>query len=287
LNTQPFDQYQSNPHSSPVQRMNTPDAISNTNDSLAILTHQDSIVTLTINRPESRNALSTELLAAMHARVDELGLLLATAHTTSATPTVLILTGAGKSFCAGMDLKLVLGDPQAAHALLFSLAHFCLKLRALPIITLAKVNGAAIGGGCGLTTVCDISITYADAKLGFPEVDLGVCPAVVAPWLVRKIGSGPARHVLLTGGLFSGIVAHERGIVDHLVPAAADLDAAADDLAKRLSAAGAHALRGTKSLLNTIDASLDKAIADDAAALSAKVLQTPETQAMLRAKLAK
>ena len=250
---------------------------------LAQLSINGRIATLTINRPESRNALSPELLAALHARVDELAHL----GSTESHPTVLILTGAGKAFCAGMDLKLVLGDPAAAHKLLSSLASLCVKIRALPMTTLAKVNHAAIGGGCGLTCVCDLSITHADAKLGFPEVDLGVCPAVVAPWLVRKIGSGRARAVLLTGGLMSGADAHTRGIIDHVVPTAADLDAATDELAKRLASAGPQALAATKGLLNQLDRSLDTALAEDAAALSAKVLQTPETQAMLRAKLSK
>lgn len=250
---------------------------------LAQLSIQGRIATLSINRPESRNALSPDLLAALHARVDELSQLAGT----DTHPTVLIFTGAGKAFCAGMDLKLVLGDPAAAHNLLRSLATLCLKIRALPMTTLAKVNHAAIGGGCGLTCVCDLSITHADAKLGFPEVDLGVCPAVVAPWLVRKIGSGRARAVLLTGGLMSGAHAHALGIIDHVVHAPSDLDAATDELAKRLAAAGPKALAATKGLLNQLDRSLDQTLAEDAAALSAKVLQTPETQAMLRAKMGK
>lgn len=253
---------------------------------LAQLTIQGRIATLAINRPESRNALSPDLLNALHARVDELAQR-AASPAPEGRPTVVIITGAGKAFCAGMDLKLVLGDPAAAHNLLRSLATLCLKIRALPMTTLAKVNHAAIGGGCGLTCVCDLSITHADAKLGFPEVDLGVCPAVVAPWLVRKIGSGRARAVLLTGGLMSGAHAHALGIIDHVVHAPSDLDEATDELAKRLAAAGPNALAATKGLLNQLDHSMDQALAEDAAALSAKVLQTPETQAMLRAKLAK
>lgn len=254
---------------------------------LAQLSINGRIATLTINRPESRNALSPDLLAALHARVDELAQHAAQPDAHHTHPTVLILTGAGKAFCAGMDLKLVLGDPAAAHNLLSSLANLCVKVRALPMTTLAKVNHAAIGGGCGLTCVCDLSITHADAKLGFPEVDLGVCPAVVAPWLVRKTGSGRARAVLLTGGLMSGAHAHALGIIDHVVHAPTDLDAATDELAKRLAAAGPNALAATKGLLNQLDRSMDQALAEDAAALSAKVLQTPETQAMLRAKLGK
>jgi methylglutaconyl-CoA hydratase len=233
--------------------------------------------TLTLNRPEARNSLSIELLAALHARVDELR--------AREEVTVLIITGAGKAFCAGMDLKLVLSDPAAPASLLNSLAEFFLKLRALPIIVLGKVNGAAIGGGCGLATVCDLAITHADAKLGFPEVDLGVCPAVVAPWLVRKIGAGRARQVLLSGGTMSGQRAAELGIVSAAVATREELDAATTTVAERLASGGPRAIRATKHLLNEIDGSLDPVLARRGAEISASVLATAEALAMLRAKL--
>jgi enoyl-CoA hydratase/carnithine racemase len=197
------------------------------------------------------------------------------------------MTGEGKSFCAGMDLKAVLDDAAKARELLHSLADLTLKIRRLPMVTLAKVNGAAIGGGCGLACVCDIAITHADSKMGYPEVDLGVCPAVVAPWLVKKVGAGRARRVLLTGGLMSGQEAHAIGIADHLVATAADLDTAATELATRLAQGGPHALRATKELLNTIDGSTDATLVKRGADLSADVLQTPQTQAALRSKMSK
>src|SRR5262249_19360012 len=151
---------------------------------------------LKLNRPDARNALSQELLAALNTKLDDL-----LQHT---GVTVLTVTGEGKSFCAGMDLKAVLSDDELPGKLLMAIAEVTLKLRALPMVPVAKVNGAAIGGGCGLACVCDIAITHADSKMGFPEVDLGVCPAVVAPWLVKKVGAGRARQVLLSGGLMSG-----------------------------------------------------------------------------------
>jgi enoyl-CoA hydratase/carnithine racemase len=186
-----------------------------------------------------------------------------------------------------MDLKAVLDDAAKARELLHSLADLTLKIRRLPMVTLAKVNGAAIGGGCGLACVCDIAITHADSKMGYPEVDLGVCPAVVAPWLVKKVGAGRARRVLLTGGLMSGQEAHAIGIADHLVATAADLDTAATELATRLAQGGPHALRATKELLNTIDGSTDATLVKRGADLSADVLQTPQTQAALRSKMSK
>jgi methylglutaconyl-CoA hydratase len=236
------------------------------------------ISTLTLNRPDARNALSLDLLASMHQIL---------ARVNPAETRVLVITGAGKAFCAGMDLKAVLADEtgRQAHGLLSSLAEFCLKLRSLPVVSIAAVNGAAIGGGCGLSTVCDFSITYADNKMGFPEVDLGVCPAVVAPWLVRKIGAGRARAILLRGGLMSGAEAHATGLVNECVATREELDGAVQALVKKLVSGGPAALAATKSLLNQLDGSLDAAIAMHSADLSASVLRTTEAQAMLRAKL--
>jgi enoyl-CoA hydratase/carnithine racemase len=244
---------------------------------LALLTFDGPAAILSLNRPDARNALSIELLDALHAKVDELR--------TRDDLTVLVLTGEGKAFCAGMDLKAVLSEPGLPLTLLSSLAEFTIKLRTLPQVTVAKVNGAAIGGGCGIACVCDIAVTHADSKMGFPEVDLGVCPAVVAPWLVRKIGAGPARRILLMGGLMFGQQALECGIVDHLAPSRDALEATTDELVQRLEVGGPSALRATKNLLNELDGSLDAALVRRGAELSAKVVADPETQRILRAKL--
>lgn len=231
---------------------------------------------LVLNRPEVRNALSIDLLRALHERVDVL------ARRTDLT--VLIITGEGKAFCAGMDLKHVMDDPAAPGVLLSSLAELTLKLRDLPMVTVASVNGAAIGGGCGLACVCDLAITHESSKMGFPEVDLGVCPAVVAPWVVRKIGAGRARRVLLSGGLMSGRAAHDLGIVDEVVEHAEALPSASVGLAKRLAEGGPAALRATKHLLNELDGSLDAGVVRRGAELSARVIALEETRARLREK---
>lgn len=248
---------------------------------LATLVIAAPVATLSLNRPESRNALSIDLLESLHASIDELAARIRDQRDVH----IVVLTGAGKSFCAGMDLKQVLNVPGAPLRLLSLLSEFTLKLRALPAITIAAVNGAAIGGGCGLSTVCDFAITHADSKMGFPEVDLGVCPAVVAPWLVRKVGAGRARAILLKGGLMSGREAHACGIVTECVETREQLDAAVKALADKLATGGPAALAATKALLNQLDDSLNPAIAREAAELSATVLATPEAQAMLRAKL--
>lgn len=249
---------------------------------LATFTSDGLISTFTLNRPDARNALSIDMLRDMHSAMEQAQ----AAAGKSGGPIVMIVTGAGRSFCAGMDLKQVLGDPDKPRELLTSLADFTVKLRNLPMLTIASVNGAAIGGGCGLVTVCDFAITHADAKLGFPEVDLGVCPAVVAPWLVKKVGAGRARAILLRGGLMSGRDALAAGLVGECVDAIEGLEIAVRGLAERLAAGGPSALRVTKQLLNELDGSADSSgIERKAAELSASVLATPEAQAMLRAKM--
>jgi enoyl-CoA hydratase/carnithine racemase len=248
----------------------------------ATLTSDGPIARLTINRPDARNALSIDILEAFHARLDELESDPRGAH-------VLVLTGAGKAFCAGMDLKAVLielsGDAGLGKRLLTRLAELTLRLRALPMVTIARVNGAAIGGGCGLTCVCDLTITHADAKLGFPEVDLGLCPAVIAPWVVRKLGPGVARRALLMGGVMSGAEAHAIRLADFLAPDRDALDGLTDEVAGRLASGGPKALAATKSLLNRLDGSEDRDAVLRGAELSASVLATPEAQAALKARM--
>lgn len=242
---------------------------------LALLTLDGRVATITLNRPEQRNALSHDLLVALQRRVREV-------HESDGV-TVCVITGAGKSFCAGMDLKAVLDVPGAPAKMLTLIAEVTHAVRNLPMVTLAKINGAAIGGGCGLACVCDLGITYPDAKLGYPEVDLGVCPAVVAPWLVKKIGAGQARRVLLEGGLMDGRRAFEIGLVTHLAPDAASLDATTGEVVGRIAKAGPMALHSTKRWMNELDGSTDIEVLLEGAARSARVVESDEARATLRA----
>lgn len=243
-------------------------------DDLAILEAHDGVARLTLHRPEARNALSLELIKAVRARVRELA--------GQDTVRVCVVTGAGRAFCAGMDLKAILDDPDAPAALLRSIAELTIELRALPMVTVARVNGAAIGGGCGLMCVCDLALTHADAKLGYPEVDIGVCPAVVAPWLVERIGPGAARRMLLTGGLLTGAEAFERGLVTGVVATLEDLDGAVDELVGRLAGAGPRALRATKAWLNETGADAQADLVRRGALISAEVIADPAARLALK-----
>jgi methylglutaconyl-CoA hydratase len=246
------------------------------NDHLATLHIQGRVATLTLNRPEKHNALSLDLLEALHARVGALE--------DSEGVSVLVITGNGKSFCAGMDLKQVMHDAEKGHQLLRSLADLTHRVRTLPMAVVARVHGAAIGGGCGLTCVCDFSLTHDTATLGFPEVDLGLCPAVVAPWVVRRLGAGPARRLLLAGGTLSGQQAAQINLVTQSLPTIEELDHAVAALTTSLSKAGPDALRATKALLNELDGSDNDQVLIRGAQLSAEVLASEDAQQRLRAR---
>lgn len=240
---------------------------------LILTSIEDSISTVTLNRPEARNALSLELIQELEQTVDSIA--------GDDSVRVMILAGAGKGFCAGMDLKGVMSDPNTMAEMLRSLSRVTRKIRRLPIPVIARVHGAALGGGCGLMVIADFAITHPESKLGYPEVDLGLCPAVVAPWLILKIGAGPARAMLLAGGSMSGREGYEKGLVTHLVQAS-QLESTAMDLAKKLTRGGREALAVTKSWINELDGSMENEILDFAAEISAKVIASDEAQSRLR-----
>lgn len=236
----------------------------------------DGVLTLSLNRPEKRNALSLQLIEALAEAVEH-----AHARAESREARIIILAGEGAVFCAGMDLEGVRSDVPAMTRMLEVLARTAIRIRALPCPTIARVQGAAVGGGCGLMVVPDFAFTHAEARIGYPEVSLGLTPAVVAPWLMRKIGPGRARGLLLSGGTMTGIEAHAIGIADVLV-SKDQLTSKVDEFARKLVEGGAAAQAVTKTWLNELDQSLNESVAMKAAALSAKVIASPEAQQSLR-----
>jgi len=242
-----------------------------------VLTHLvDRVLTVSLNRPGKRNALSLELIEALAAAVED-----ARAGVESREVRVVVLAGEGEVFCAGMDLQGVMSDVPAMTRMLRTLARTAVRIRALSCPTISRVQGAAVGGGCGLMVVTDFAFTHPEARIGYPEVTLGLTPAVVAPWLMRKIGPGKARAVLLSGGTMTGADAHAMGIADS-VAAADELVARVAEFAQKLTAGGPQAQGVTKRWLNELDGSLDESIAMRAATLSAEVIASPEAQQSLR-----
>jgi methylglutaconyl-CoA hydratase len=237
------------------------------------ITETSNIVTLTLNRAGKRNALSVEMIDAIHGGLDEIE--------KNDEMRAMILAGEGQSFCAGMDLKGVIDDPPAMGTMLRGLGRVSQRIRRIPVPTIARVQGAAIGGGCGLMVVCDFAFTHAEAKVGYPEVDLGICPAVVAPWLIKKIGAGKARAMLLAGGTISGKQGFDAGLATHLCDVD-DLPTAVDAFALNLASGGKEALATTKNWLNVLDGSLDDDVLQEGAELSAKIIAGDEAISRLR-----
>jgi methylglutaconyl-CoA hydratase len=232
----------------------------------------EGIARLSLNRPEARNALSLELITGLGDAVERVR--------SDQAVRVVILRGEGKAFCAGMDLKAVRHDPIAMGGMLRKLSVVSRAIRRLDVPVIAAVHGAAVGGGCGLMVVADFAITHPEAKLGYPEVDLGICPAVVAPWLIRRIGAGRARAMLLAGGTMTGSEGYEAGLATHLVEQE-KLDETATALACRLVSGGQKALATTKRWLNELDGSLDDGVLEKAAELSATIIAGEEAQSRL------
>jgi methylglutaconyl-CoA hydratase len=227
------------------------------------LTYDSGIATITFNRPEKRNAISFHL-------VDEL--LHAFEEIEHSAPQIVILTGAGKAFCAGMDLDELKSLTGKSHADNLEdskkMAHIFRRLYEFPKPTIAAVNGAAIAGGMGLATMCDFTLAVPDAKFGYTEVRIGFVPAIVSSMLVWQVGHKIARDLLLTGRLFDSAAAHGYGLVNEIV-APENLIARARELAAQLMENSPSSLMATKRLINgfigpQLDHQIAEAIEDNA-----------------------
>ena len=248
-----------------------------TNQPLVQVTVEHGIATITLQRPEKANALNRELIDALSAAIGSV----ASRVAPQGDVRVVVLAGAGKAFCAGMDLRGVMDNPVAMGDMLRGLSRASRALRRLPVPTIARVQGAAVGGGCGFMAVTDFAVTHPEAKVGYPEVDLGICPAVVAPWLVKKVGAGRARAILLAGGTMTGEQGFQAGLATHLCPLS-ELDSTVGALADRLCSGGPVAMATTKRWLNELDGSNEDAVLDKAAELSAEIIAGSEAQERLR-----
>ena len=169
---------------------------------------------LTLNRPDVRNAFNEHV-------IDELTRW-AEAIAPDRTVRCVVLAGAGKLFCAGADLtwmsKMVSYTHEENVRDARAMARMFSALDALPVPLVARIHGAALGGGAGLAAVCDIVVADDDALFGFTEVKLGILPAVISPYALAKIGRSAARELFLTGMRFGARRAREIGLVHAVVP---------------------------------------------------------------------
>jgi methylglutaconyl-CoA hydratase len=224
---------------------------------------QGKIATITLNRPEKRNAISAEMITDLLAALDEAA---------SSSAFVTILTGSGKAFCAGMDIdglrSLVVQSPQDHLEDSHRMAAMFRRIYSFPKPLIAAVNGAAIAGGCGIATLADFTLAVPEAKFGYTEVRIGFIPALVSVFLRRQVGGKQARDLLLTGKIIDAHEAFRLGLVTEVVPAE-KLMARAGEVADSLLAVSPTSVLRTKKLLYqtehaALDEELDLAIQENA-----------------------
>ena len=217
-----------------------------------------------LNRPDKRNALSEDLITGLGLLCDDLA--------ADLEARALVLWGAGGNFCAGADfgrfLELMGGEPGAGVDPIVThnrgFGATLERLLALPVPTIAVVRGAAMGGGCGLAAVCDRVIAAEDAVFAMPEVTLGIAPAQIAPFVVRRLGATTARWLMLSAARLTSQAACEAGLADVVVPVA-DLSAAVRSALEALSSAEPAALRATKRIVHRSAQEALPGVLDDAA----------------------
>ena len=208
------------------------------------------VATITLNRPEKRNALNAQV-------VTELKQAFAQAAKDKEAK-VIVLAAAGDAFCAGADLaylqELQTNSFEENVADSSHLKDLFYQIYTHPKVVIAKIQGHAIAGGCGLATVCDLSVTVDEAKFGYTEVRIGFIPAIVKVFLLRKIGEGKSKELLLTGDLISADEAKAFGLVNDVVSAEA-LDETVDQLAQKLVAKNSgQSMMLTKQMIAEVQA---------------------------------
>jgi len=202
------------------------------------------VTTLTLNRPDKHNAFDDTMIAELTQKLTQLN--------SDKSVRVVILTGAGKSFSAGADLNWMRAmtdygkEKNIEDAL--ALAELMSVLDHLGKPTIARVNGAAFGGGVGLVACCDIAVGTPHAKMALTEVKLGLVPAVIAPYVIRTIGPRQARRYFQTAEVMDAATARTLGLL-HEVVAEEMLDARVAAFVDALLTAGPHALVAAKALV--------------------------------------
>lgn len=250
---------------------------------LVSYTEEDGIARLTINRPEKRNALNGGVIEVLQARFDALE--------AEERVRVVILTGAGSVFSAGADLQalrdLQTATPEENLEDSRRLAGLFERICRHPKPVIARVNGHAIAGGCGLASVCDFSIAVDTARLGFTEVRIGFVPAIVMVFVLRKLGDTAARDLLLRGRLVEARDAASIGLITRSV-AEDQLDDTVDRLAHEIATqTSASAVAMTKQMLAEMPGmSLNEAL-EYAARMNTRARSTADFQAGLAAFLDK
>lgn len=205
-----------------------------------LVAEQDDVLSVTLDRPEVHNAFNEELIAEAIAVFSSIG----------PRHRAVVLRGSGPNFCAGADLnwmsRMVSYTREENVRDSSQLAKMYAVMNECPVPVIGRIQGAAIGGGVGLVSVCDIAIASRDAKFGLSEVKLGILPAVISPYVIGKIGQSHARALFMTGERFDAERALGIGLVHRI---ADDLDAAVAETLAQLRSSGPEAVRHCKKLI--------------------------------------
>ncbi|MGE7776786.1 enoyl-CoA hydratase/isomerase family protein [Chitinophaga sp. NPDC101104] len=232
------------------------------------------IATITLNRPEKRNALNGEVVHALRKAFAQ--------AEADGQVKVVVLAASGKAFCAGADLdylrQLQQFDFEENYADSRELMQLFREMYELKKPVIAQIEGDALAGGCGLATVADLSYAVPEARFGYTEVKIGFVPALVSVFLVRKIGEGRARELMLTGALVPAETAERYGLITAVVPADR-IAGHVQEMAERLcNEASANSLTVTKQLIaNVFDTSLEDGL-EAAARTNAETRRHPDCQ---------
>lgn len=243
---------------------------------------EEALARIVLNRPEVHNAFNGELIFELRAAFEALA--------ADEKVRVVVLTGAGKSFCAGADLNYmksmasygVRENTKDARAL----SDMFLAIRSCPKPVIGRINGAAMGGGAGLVAACDISIAAESASFAFSEVKLGLVPAVISPYVVERIGSSAARRLFMTGERFDAKMAEKLRLVDRTVPDDI-LDSVVAEQVRQLLSSGPKATGEAKRLVDAVKSLPHEEMRMHAIAKIAELRGSPEGQEGMAAFLEK
>jgi len=238
---------------------------------------------VTLDRPKIHNALNEEFIERLTQTFKDLG--------ARADVRAIVLGGNGKSFSSGADLnwtKRVAGftkdenrrDAQAAIEMFLTIVR-CPK----PVI--ARVHGAALGGGSGLVAACDIGVSVDSAVFGFTEVKWGIVPALISPFVIARIGAAHAREYFLTGEKFSAQTAQAIGLVQHVTPNETSMDALIDAKLREILSASPTAIANTKKLILEVAGQPVESMSAFTAEASVRSRASDEAQSGIRAFLSR
>lgn len=211
------------------------------------------IVSVTLNRPDRRNALNIALMTQFCAEIEQLE--------RDPANRVVILRGAGRVFSSGLDLQEA-ADTALIESSATAVSRALELLRASPLIFIAAVQGGAFAGGAGLMAACDIVVAADDARIGFPEARRGLLPAMISGVLMHRVREADLRELFLTGEPIDAKRAREIGLVQRLVPQE-QLANEARSVARSIIAGGPETIRGMKALINAVSARNDSCGAPD------------------------